>query len=216
MKAVVKPGSLLAVTLASALLFMGAAAPNQAEKVAQKMLAFDKALGQASTQIDSTLGAMNALSAAQGTDLVNKYKAFSGEVKKLDSMAQKAKAQSQKATAQREQYLKQWEANQGKLQNEQLKSASEARRNELMPKIEAVKTSLGSAKEAFIPLMQNLNDLNLYLGNNLTPAGITGAGDLMKKCTDDGATVKTGIEQGMAAIKDLAASIQPGGAAPAK
>jgi septal ring factor EnvC (AmiA/AmiB activator) len=213
MKAVVKPSSLVALALASALLSLGAASPDQAEKVAQKMLDFDKALTEASTQIDKTLGSMNALSSASGSDLTAKYKTFTGDIKKLDSMSQKAKAQSQKATAQREQYLKQWQANQAAIQNEQLKAASEARRNELLPKIEAIKTSLGAARETFGPLMQALKDLNLYLGNNLTPQGISGAGELMQKVNTDGASVKDNIAKGQEAIKDLAASISPGGTA---
>ncbi|HEU5181809.1 MAG TPA: DUF2959 family protein [Candidatus Polarisedimenticolia bacterium] len=211
-----KSGLFVTSMVVAALIFMGAAAPNQADKVAQRMLKFDAALTQASTQIDATLASMNALSSASGADLTAKYKDYANNVKKLESMAQKAKAQSQQATAQREQYLKQWESSNAKIQNEQLKAASQARRDELVPKIEAIKTSLGSAKEAFGPFMQDLKDLNLYLGNNLNPQGITGASELMTKSTSAGETVKTAIAQGQAAIKDLAASISPGGAAPAK
>ncbi len=211
-----KTGLFVTSMVVAALVFMGAAAPDQAEKVAQRMLKFDQALTQAQTQIDTTLASMNALSTASGNDLAAKYKEYSNNVKKLESMAQKAKAQSQQATAQREQYLKQWESSQAKIQNEQLKAASETRRNELMPKIEAIKTSLTSAKDAFQPFMQDLKDLNLYLGNNLNPQGIAGASELMTKSTSAGETVKTAIQQGQAAIKDLAASISPGGAAAAK
>ncbi len=211
-----KTGLFVTSMVVAALVFMAAAAPDQAEKVAQRMLKFDQALTQAQTQIDTTLASMNALSTASGNDLAAKYKEYSNNVKKLESMAQKAKAQSQQATAQREQYLKQWESSQAKIQNEQLKAASETRRNELMPKIEAIKTSLTSAKDAFQPFMQDLKDLNLYLGNNLNPQGIAGASELMTKSTSAGETVKTAIQQGQAAIKDLAASISPGGAAAAK
>lgn len=215
MKLGVRPGLFLTSMMMAALVFMGAAAPNQAEKVAQKMLKFDQALTSASTQIDTTLASMNALSSASGSDLTSKYKAFASNVKKLESMSQKAKSQSQQATAQREQYLKQWESSQAKIQNEQLKAASAARREELMPKIEAIKTSLGTARDAFGPFMQDLKDLDLYLGNNLNPQGIAGASELMTKSTSAGEAVKTAIQQGQAAIKDLAASIAPGGA-PAK
>jgi seryl-tRNA synthetase len=216
MKVLLKLGFSLALMLAMALFVMGAAAPNQAEKVAQKMLDFDKALGQAITQIDTTLASMNAVSSASGADMASKYKDFSGQVKKLQSMADKAKSQSQKASSQREEYLKQWQASQAKIQNAQLQAASEARRNELMPKIEAIKTSLGSAKETFTPFMQDLNDLVLYLGNNLSAGGMTGAQPLMEKCNTDGAKVKTDITSGQAAIKDLASSISPGGAPASK
>ncbi|MCI0410657.1 MAG: DUF2959 family protein [Acidobacteria bacterium] len=216
MKALLKYSFTLALMLALPLSLVGAAAPEQAEKVAQKMLDFDKALTQASTQIDATLGSMNALSTASGSDLNSKYKDFTSQVKKLQSMADKAKSQSAKAAQQREEYLKQWQASQQKIQNPQLQAASEARRNELMPKIEAIKTSLGSAKETFTPFMQDLNDLILYLGNNLSAGGMTGAQPLMEKCNTDGAAVKTDIASGQAAIKDLANSISPSAATTSK
>jgi Skp family chaperone for outer membrane proteins len=216
MKSVLKSGFTLALALTLSAFLLGAAAPNQAEKVAQKMLDFDKALTQASTQIDATLTSMNAIPTASSADLASKYKDFTSQVKKLQSMADKAKSQSAKAASQREAYLKQWQASQAKIQNPQLQAASEARRNELMPKIEAIKTSLGSAKETFTPFMQDLNDLVLYLGNNLSAGGMTGAQPLMEKCNTDGATVKTDITAGQAAIKDLANSISPGGTTTSK
>jgi Skp family chaperone for outer membrane proteins len=213
MKALLKNGFTLALMLALSLSLVGAAAPEQAEKVAQKMLDFDKALTQASTQIDTTLNSMNAIASAAPADMASKYKDFTSQVKKLQSMADKAKSQSEKSAAQREQYLKQWQASQAKIQNPELQAASEARRNELMPKIDAIKTSLGAAKTTFGPFMQDLNDLVLYFGDNLSASGMTGAKPLMEKCNTDGASVKTNIVAGQAAIKDLATSISPGAGA---
>jgi len=209
MKALLKYGFTLALMLALSLSLIGAAAPEQAEKVAQKMLDFDKALTQASTQIDTTLASMNAIGTAPPADMASKYKDFTSQVKKLQGMADKAKSQSEKSAAQREEYLKQWQASQAKIQNPQLQAASEARRNELMPKIDAIKTSLGSAKATFAPFMQDLNDLVLYFGDNLSASGMTGAQPLMEKCNTDGGKVKTDITAGQAAIKDLASSISP-------
>jgi hypothetical protein len=213
---VLKSGCTFALMLAMALFVMGAAAPDQAEKVASRMLQFDKALTEASTQIDTTLASMSAISTASGSDMASKYKDFSGQVKKLQSMADTAKSRSAQATSQREEYLKQWQASQDQIQNPELKAASEARKAELQPKIEAIKTAMTSAKEAFGPFMQNLNDLVVYLGNNLSAGGVTGAQPLMEKCNTDGTTVKTSIASGQAAIKDLANSITPGGTTASK
>jgi hypothetical protein len=216
MKVVCKSSLTFAVAVLMAIPVLGAAAPNQAEKVAAKMVDFDEALSATAAQIDATLASMNALSGASGNDLASKYKEFSGNVKKLNSMADKAKSRAQQSAQQREDYLKQWQASQDKIQNAELKAASEARRNELMPKIEAIKTSLGAARDTFGPFTQDLNDLVLYLGNNLTPEGITGAASMMQKCTTDGEKVKSDIAAGQTSVKDLAASISPGGVAKGK
>ena len=216
MKVMAKLCLTLALMAAIALPVLAAAPTSQADKVAQKMLDFDKFLANTSTLIDNALAAMNAMNGASGPDLVNKYKEFGKQVKKLEDASAKAKEQAKKSAAQRDQYLKQWEASQATIQNEQLKAASEARRTELMPKIEAIKSSLTAARETFDPFMQNLRDLNTYLGNNLSPQGMAGTADLMGKCTTDGNSVKENIGKGREAVKDLAASFQPGGAPPAK
>ena len=206
----------LAVLVLAVPALAGAAAnPKAAEKVAQGMLKFDQSIAQGSTQIETTLTAMNALT-QPGADLVDAYKNFTKQVDTLGKMADKAKSNSEKAAQQRDDYLKQWQESQAGIQNAQLKAASEARRAELQPKIEALKGSLSSAATTFKPFHQDLKDLTVFLANALNPAGIASASELMTKCNTDGASVKADLAKASAAVKDLAASIQPGSPAPAK
>ena len=200
----------LAFALAASIpvLASAAASPDKAEKVAEKMLQFDKALASASGQVDKTLQAMNALTV--GGDLMSKYKTFSKEVDNLDKMSQKAKGNAEKAAATRDQYMQEWQKSQEQIQNPQLKASSEARRAELQPKIEAIKSNLGSARDTFTPFMQDLKDLKVFLANQLNPGGITAASDLMAKCNEAGEKVKADVGKASDAVKDLAATIQPG------
>ena len=190
-----------------------AAAPDKAEKAAAKMLNFGKSLETAGTQIETTLAAMNALAEAKGEDLAAKFKTFSKEVDTLDKMAAKAKSNAEAAASQREAYLAQWKETAEKIQNQELKAAAEARRGELQPKIDEIKSALTSARETFTPFMQDLKDLTLFLGNSLNPSGVASAATLMTKCNESGAKVKSDIDRGVAGVRDLAASIQPGGVA---
>ena len=205
----------IAVLLAVPALVLAAAPPNKAEKVAQKMLGLDKAIQQGAAQIDKTLASLNAL-AEPGGDLVAKYKDYSKNVDDLEKFAAKAKSNAESAAKDRDAYVAQWKGSQEKIQNPQLKQASEARRAELEPKIEAIKTSLGSARETFTPFMQDLKDLRTFLANQLNPAGVAAASELITKCNASGEQVKADLSQGSTAVRDLASSIQPGGPAPAK
>jgi len=194
---------------------MAAAAPDKAEKVAAKMLNLDKAIAEITTQLDATVNAMNAL-AAQGGDLTSKYKAFTDNMTKLDKMAAKAKSTAETARAQREEYLKQVQAAAAQIQNPELKATLEARKAELAPKIETIRTSLTSARDTYTPFMQDLKDLSLFLGNQLNPTGVASASTLMAKATTNGAKVKADLTSASEGVKSLAASIQPGGAPAAK
>jgi chromosome segregation ATPase len=208
----IKQFAAIAVLLAVPALVLAAAAPDKAEKVAQKMLGLDKAIQQGAAQIDKTLASLNALAQPEG-DLTAKYKDFSKNVDTLDKMSQKAKSNAEAAAKDRDAYIAQWKASQDKIQNPELKAASEARRGELQPKIEAIKTSLSAARDTFTPFMQDLKDLRTFLANQLNPGGIAAAQSLITKCNESGEKVKADLSQGSTAVKDLAGSIAPGAGA---
>lgn len=205
----------LTVTLVLALPAVALAAdPKAAEKVAQGMTKFNESINTASAQLDSTLNAMNAMTQTNA-DLVDAYKNFSKQVDALGKMAEKARGNAEKATAQRDEYMKKWQESQAEIQNPQLKATSEARRAELEPKIEAIKSALTSASTTYKPLQQDLKDLTVFLGNNLNPATVASAKDLITKVNTDGASVKADLAKASAAVQELANSIKPGGPAPA-
>ncbi|HEU5181807.1 MAG TPA: DUF2959 family protein [Candidatus Polarisedimenticolia bacterium] len=190
-----------------------ATSPEKAEKLAARMLDVEALLDKAANQLAATLDSMNAISAAKPEDLAARYEDFHDNFATLGSMAKKARSSAEKAASDRGAYLKKWQSAQDKIQNEQLKAASQARRDELMPMIDAIHGSLTSARDTFYPLMQSLKDLDLYLGNNLSQQGISLSGNLMAKCTSDGAAVKADIDRGREAIKALSSNIRPGAGA---
>lgn len=189
-----------------------ASAPEKAEKVASKMMKTKESMVATSAQIDATLNSMNALTSAKGSEIIDRYGEFSKNVDKLESMAKKAKSNADKARSDRDAYLKKWASAQSKIQNEQLKEASKARRDELLPKIDAVKDASASMKEAFPPFLQSLNDLELYLGNDLSERGLSTASGLMSQCTADGQKLKDNMATVVANYQELAASLSPSAA----
>jgi chromosome segregation ATPase len=209
----------LAATLTMALLLgavaplQAATAPEKAEKVAARMLKSKESIDATSAQIQATLASMNAMASAKGPDLVKRYGEFTDHVEKLESMAKKAKSNAEKARSDREAYLKKWASTQDKIQNEQLKAASKARRDELLPKIDALKDSFASVRDTFVPFMQSLKDLELFLGNDLSERGIATASNLMQKCNADGEKMKAEMARATATYEQLASELTPGGQA---
>jgi hypothetical protein len=208
-------GMALVATLAAgaAVSLQASTSPEKAEKLAARMLKAEASLDKAAAQLTSTLDSMNAIATARPEDLATRYEDFHDNFATLGSMAKKARSSAEKAASDRNAYLKKWQLAQDEIRNEQLKAASQARRDELMPMIDAIHSSLTSAKETFYPLMESLKDLDLYLGNNLSQQGIAQAGELMAKCTSDGGAVKADIDRGREAIKALSSTIRPGAGA---
>jgi seryl-tRNA synthetase len=191
----------------------GASPTSRADKTAKNMLKMESALTQGAAQLDSIIASLNSLSTAQGGDLVSAYNKFSKQVEEMNSTAKKVKSKAEKAKAQREDYLKAWKKDQNKIQNEQLKQASESRRAELEPFIKQISEGLTSASQNFTPLLQNLNDLNLFLGNDLSTHGFASAQDLISECNQSTELVKQDVEKANQGLRNLAASITPGGTA---
>ena len=211
MKSIAKCGATIALALTLAAPAMGASPTSRADKTAKNMLKMENALKQGIAQLDSIIASLNSLSTAQGSDLVSHYTEFSKQVEEMNSTAKKVKSKAEKAKAQREDYLKAWKKDQGKIQNEQLKQASESRRAELEPFIKQISEGLTSASQNFTPLLQNLNDLNLFLGNDLSTHGFASAQELISECNKSTEIVKQDVEKANEGLRNLAASITPGG-----
>jgi len=212
MKAIPQWIVVAALTLALVSPAQGASPTSRADKTAQNMLKMQNALKAGESQIDSIIASLNGLSSAQGSELVSRYTDFSKQVEKLDSTAKQVRKRAEKAKSEREDYLKAWQKDQNKIQNEQLKAASAARRTELEPVIQQISESLTSGNKNFTPLLQNLKDLSLFLGNDLSERGLTTAQPLISDCNKSAELVKEDVERANEALANLAASITPGGA----
>ncbi len=211
MKSVARRGATMALALTLTAPAMGASPTSRADKTAKNMLKMENALKEGAAQLDSIIASLNSLSSAQGSDLVSRYTEYSKLVEEMNSAAKKVKSKAEKAKSQREDYLKAWKKDQDKIQNEQLKQASEARRAELEPVIRQISEGLTTANQNFTPLLQNLNDLNLFLGNDLSAHGLTTARDLISQCNKSAEIVKEDVEKANEGLRNLAARITPGG-----
>lgn len=212
MKLVARCGATMALALTFAAPAMGASPTSRSDKTAKNMLKMQDALKKGESQLDSIIASLNGLSSAQGKDLVDRYTDFSKQVEKLDSTAKEVESKAKKAKSQREDYLEAWKKDQNKIQNEQLKTASEARRTELEPLLQQISDGLTSGKENFVPLLQNLKDLSLFLGNDLSEHGLTTAQPLISECNKSAALVKEDVDKANEGLASLAARISPAGA----
>ena len=200
------------VLLASAVLVAptrAASSPQQAEKVARSFMKMEDQLEDIQAQIQSVLEALNGLTTDTGGNMVEKYNAFAKESKRTQDVYKATKKRAKDSNKLRDKYLAAWKSDQEKIQNPELKKASTARREELLPTIEKIKDSLGSADETMPPFLQDLTDLNLYLANNLTPSGIATAGSLVQKCNRDGDKVRTDVGEAVEALRVLEKQVAP-------
>ena len=193
-------------------LVVTACAPQKTapEKAAAAMLKYDATIREGVNQMDAVIEALKGLRSAEGSTVAAQYQYFSKQVDALDKLQQDVTSDALAAAKQQDLYLSQWQEAHDKIQNPELKAAAEARRSELLPAIEQIRSSLGSARTSFDPMMQNLKDLRLFLGNDLTPTGLAAAQGQIDKCDVAAARVRADIALGTQGLRDLAGRIQPG------
>jgi len=119
---------------------------DKAEKVAQGLLSITDSITKAQGQIGQGPHGLNGL-ATPGSNPTKQYEAFATELKNTQKMANDIKKRSEQAQANRDKYLATWTEESKKIQNEQLRAASEARKAELQPTIDEIKNAATSARE---------------------------------------------------------------------
>ena len=182
-----------------------------AENIAKGMTKFQGNLTSAKTQVDTVLKSLQDLTTATSPDVMKKYEAFVKEVKNTTDLKQDVQARAKEVNADRDKFVKAWSDDQKDIQNEDLRKAAEARQAELSPIVDRLKTAMSSAGETSAPFLQNMNDLVLFLGNDLSPTAMTTAAPLIGKCNDGGTRLQGDLDAGIAAVGELVTFFQPQG-----
>jgi ATPase subunit of ABC transporter with duplicated ATPase domains len=183
---------------------------DQAEKVARGYQELEKMVAKFQGQLAKVSERLNELTSSKGGDLKEPYSAFEKESKKMRDMAREANKAGEKATKRKNDYLKAWEKNQKSIQNETLQAAAKARRDELSPLMDRIRSSADDLRDRFAPFVQDLTDIETYLGNDLSPAGLVTVQPLTKKCTDDAKELDKGLDELSKALRELAMRVAPG------
>jgi hypothetical protein len=165
-------------------------------------------------QIDKTLVSMNAMRDGQG--LPAKFKTFNENIKQTDAMAAKARARAADMRARSAEYQSKWREEMGKVEDPTLRAAATERANKVREHFDDIKREADETRSAYVPFMNQLKSVQTYLSNDLTPAGVQAAAPVFEKATTEGKTVTTKIDALIAELDQVASSLSPAAAAPAK
>jgi seryl-tRNA synthetase len=210
MRTILRAGAVIASVSVLCVVVSAQEQAKRAEEVAKGMLKFQEQLASVDKQVDKVLSSLNEL-ATPGGSVMDKYESFSKTVKDTKKLGEDARDRAKKAAEERNKFIEEWTKAQKKIQNEDLRKAAQERQAKLSPLVDGLNTSLDAVSKSAAPFMQNLNDLTLFLGNDLSASAITAAGPSIAKVTAAGAQLKKDIGASSAAVGALAAFFKPGG-----
>jgi hypothetical protein len=182
---------------------------QQADKTGAGIADFRDELVNGKKAIDATMKALGDIATTATTDPRKPFEQYSKAVANLESTAEKVKKRGDAMKAQGAAYFKQWEAELAQVNNPEIRKLAETRKAKLQETFDNIRKYTEPLKTQFAPWMASLKDLQKYLGNDLTIAGVDAAKSLFTKATNEGLEVQKAMDALLAELNTVSATITP-------
>jgi hypothetical protein len=106
-------------------------------------------------------------------------------------------------------YFARWDKESAQIQNEDIRTRSETRRNEVASRFDRISEQYDETRTAFRPFMSDLRDVQKFLSTDLTTDGLAAIKDSAAKATQDAVPVKEALGRLSDEFKSLGLSMSP-------
>jgi hypothetical protein len=198
--------------LAGAALLSGCASSSgykQADKTGAGIAEFREEIVNGKKAIDATMKSLGEIATTANTDPRKAFGQYSKDVSNLESAAAKIRKRGQTMQEQGQAYFTQWEKQLAEVNNPEIRNLAAQRRAKLQETFDSVRKYTEPLKDQFDPWMSDLKDLQKYLSNDLTIAGVDAAKGLFSKTTNEGLEVQKSMDALVAELNTIAATITP-------
>ncbi|MGO8926721.1 MAG: DUF2959 family protein [Limisphaerales bacterium] len=203
------------LTLAAVAAFTGCATSGykQADKTGEGIAEFRDAIVNGKKAIDATMKSLDQVAMSATTDPRKPFERYSKDVANLESAANKARKCSEDVKAQGKTYFAQWQKQLADVKNPDIRELAEQRKAKLQETFDSIRQLVEPLKAQFNPWLSDLKDLQKYLANDLTIAGVDAAKPLFAKTQAEGLEVQKSMDALVAELNTVAATITPASAA---
>ena len=161
------------------------------------------------TLIDESLADLNDLVSNPRPDLRKQFNKFNHAVDLLGDSAKDVASKAGEMKSEGVDYFARWDKESAQIQNEDIRSRSETRRNEVAARFDRIGEQYDETRTAFRPFMSDLRDVQKFLSNDLTAGGLDAIKDSAAKATKDAAPVKASLAKLSDEFKSLGLSMSP-------
>ena len=169
-------------------------APDRTEDTLTRMEEFRRDTGFLKSQVTAVLSSLNEVASKAASGPRPAYDAYVDRVSETESKTKGLLGGAESLKARGEAYFREWGEELATIQNADIRKRAEDRRQKMKATYGKIDVAVTGAREALGPFNSDLKDLRTFLGNELTPAGITGAQDLISKVHAQGEKVKERLE----------------------
>jgi hypothetical protein len=131
------------------------------------------AMATTQTQIDATLAALDQVVDDPATATKTDYDRYARELAKLRAQSARLDMEAADMRKQSQEYLATWQASHARIQNAELRAASEDRREKVTDSTQELESSFDTTRTSLDMLIRRLEDIRIALRNDLTERGVT-------------------------------------------
>lgn len=162
-------------------------------------------------QIDAVLVALSDLVNNPNTDIKAQFEKYNASVDKLDSLSKDVSKQALAMQVQGAAYFQQWDADLATMQNEDIRSRSTDRKNQVAARFDRVRASYAHTKDAFVPFMSRLTDVRTALATDLTTGGLASVKSTANEAQSDATPLREALRELSTDFKALGVSLSTAG-----
>jgi hypothetical protein len=204
------PALLLSLIAISALVSgCGTRGYNRADTAATSIQRAAARVDKGASQIETALAALADLVDNPGADLKPQFARFNASVNDLESLSKDVAGKSTTMQNKGSAYFQKWDEELARIQSEDIRSRSAARRTEVMQGFERVQANYQNTSVTLSPFLARLADIRTALSTDLTPAGLDSIRGSAGSARTEGASVQQSLRSLAADFKNLGVSLSP-------
>lgn len=186
-----------------------AAGYKQADKTGASIAEFRDEILNVKKEVDATMAALDKIVTSATTDPRKAFKDFDKAVPGIEEAAKKAKKRAEDMKARGQDYFKQWEKELAAVNSPEIRQLAEQRKAKLQATFGSIRSFMEPARDQFNTWLADLKDLQKYLSNDLTIAGIDAAKELIGKTKTEGQAVQQTMDKVIAELNTIVATLTP-------
>lgn len=161
-------------------------------------------------QIDATAASLDAVVNPGQSDMKKSFKSYSGNVDDLEKKGGKVLKRSEEMAKNSKEYFSEWEKQGEDYTNPQLRELSEERRIKLAGIYAQVPAASAGVKETYLVYLTDLQEIEKYLSNDLTPEGVKSITPIAHKSVQNLDSLKASLRPVIYALDEIKAELYSG------
>jgi len=201
---------LVGIAILSGLVWMPAAHAQSkaATQSVDSLNAVIKEMTKGRDQVQAALDSLHALN-ADGANLTKDFNNFSKNVSAMAKTKDRVAARLTDMSARQEAYLEEWQKKMKSVSSPEIQEHMESRREDVKKVLESSKPAREAARDAFLPFLTNLQDIDRMLSVDLSPSGVAASASITESAVTNGKSVLSGLDAFLASLTQVRDEVSP-------